>query len=348
MSDNTEITLISAPRENVIAAYRDADLMDGILSAVEKSARSEAFDFTTAAGREAAKSLAYKVARSKTFLDGIGKDLTEEARKTTADVNARRKVITDRLDALRDEVKAGAVEWEAAEKARIDGLAERLKDFEIGREWFNASMAELLALHDGIAAIETGEDWQEFQAEAEIAKAAAIGKLAELIEAETAAEEARAQAAKERAELEELRAFKAEQERAKAEAEAAERRAAEEAQRAKLEAQRKEEAEAEAQRRADQAAEAARLKAEQDAAEAIRRAERAAEQAREDERRRIAAEQAEAAAAAEKRERNTRARNKAFSEIAQSLMDGGMEAEAAHKAADLLISGKVARVKVEF
>lgn len=253
MSENTEITLVSAPRENIIAAYRDADLMEKIISAVEEAARAEAFDVTTASGREAAKSLAYKVARSKTFIDAIGKDLTEEARRITADVNARRKVITDRLDALRDEVKADAVAWEQAENQRRAALMERMNPLRLFDLWSSLGSEALKQHHDKISATAIDESWQEFQAEAEIAKAAALAHIemeitrAEAVEAE-------------RRELEELRAFKAEQERIKAEAEAAERRAAEEAERAAREAKAAAEREAEAKRREAAAAEAAALR----------------------------------------------------------------------------------------
>lgn len=253
MSENTEITLVSVPRENIIAAYRDADLMEKIISAVEEAARAEAFDVTTASGREAAKSLAYKVARSKTFIDAIGKDLTEEARRITADVNARRKVITDRLDALRDEVKADAVAWEQDEAARRAALMDRLQKLKLDRVWEEMGSELLKREHDRISATVIDDSWQEFQAEAEIAKAAALAHIEMEI--------ARAEAAEaERRELEELRAFKAEQERIKSEAEAAERRAAEEAERAAREAKAAAEREAEAKRREAAAAEAAALR----------------------------------------------------------------------------------------
>lgn len=253
MSENTEITLVSAPRENIIAAYRDADLMEKIISAVEEAARAEAFDVTTASGREAAKSLAYKVARSKTFIDAIGKDLTEEARRITSDVNARRKVITDRLDALRDEVKADAVAWEQAENQRRAALMERMNPLRLFDLWSILGSEALKQHHAKITATAIDDSWQEFQAEAEIAKAAALAHIEMEI---TRAEAAEA----ERRELEELRAFKAEQERIKAEAEAAERRAAEEAERSAREAKAAAEREAEAKRREAAAAEAAALR----------------------------------------------------------------------------------------
>lgn len=329
MSENTEITLISAPRENIIAAYRDANLMEGIISAVEESVRAEIFDVTTLAGREAAKSLAYKVARSKTFIDAIGKDLTEEARRVTADVNARRKVITDRLDALRDEVKAGAAAWEQAETERKDALLSRMKVFQDQELWSLLASEPLKQQHDKISAIAIDDSWQEFQAEAEIAKAAALAHIEMEI---TRAEAAEA----ERRELEELRAFKAEQERIKAEAEEAKRREAAER-------------EAEDRRRKDEAERAereARAAAEREA-EAKRREAAAAEAAALRERQRIEQEQERERAEAEKLARNKKHRAAVKSDAVDFLarFTNIHDAEAAFEA---IAAGECLQLKVIF
>ena len=89
-----------------------------ILAQIEARAKAEIPDLSTAKGRAAIASLAHKVARSKTFLDDLGKDLVAEWKKQAADVDVLRKTIRDSLDALKVEVRAPLDQWEEAEKER--------------------------------------------------------------------------------------------------------------------------------------------------------------------------------------------------------------------------------------
>lgn len=77
-------------------------------------------DHTTEKGRNEIKALAYKVTRSKTALDGLGKTHVEELKKAAGVVDADRRIIRERLDALRDEVRKPVTDYEAAEEKRID------------------------------------------------------------------------------------------------------------------------------------------------------------------------------------------------------------------------------------
>ena len=94
--------------------------VEKIISDLENTVRATPRDMTTDAGREAIKSLAYKVARSKTALDDMGKEVVAEWKTKSGKVDAERKIIRDRLDALRDEVRGPLTAWEEAEKRRVD------------------------------------------------------------------------------------------------------------------------------------------------------------------------------------------------------------------------------------
>ena len=56
--------------------------VDSILERIFAEARSTPRDISTPAGRDAIKSLAYKVARSKTALDDMGKKLVARSEST--------------------------------------------------------------------------------------------------------------------------------------------------------------------------------------------------------------------------------------------------------------------------
>jgi flagellar motility protein MotE (MotC chaperone) len=62
--------------------------------------------------------MAHKVARSKTYIDNAGKDLVAELKALPKQIDESRRVVRERLDALKDEVRRPLTEWEA-EQERI-------------------------------------------------------------------------------------------------------------------------------------------------------------------------------------------------------------------------------------
>jgi len=71
----------------------------------------------TAKGRALYGSMAMKVSRLKTALDGMGKDLVDELKDKPKKVDAERKRIRDLLDQWRDDVKQPVVDWQAEQDA---------------------------------------------------------------------------------------------------------------------------------------------------------------------------------------------------------------------------------------
>lgn len=256
--------------------------VEKIICTVEAVVRATALDATTEEGRGAIKSLAYKIARSKTALDDMGKDFVAELKRATGVVDADRRTIRDRFDALRDEVRKPVDDWEAAESKRIDAhVAElaTLKDLcqfdtpEPTVEAIDARIAEATRLQ--------ARDWQEFAERGG-------DLLTRVLPTLTALRKTVVQRAEERAELERLR--KAEAERAEAARLQLEREGQEQLARAlqEREEQIAREAREAEQRRQEQAVEAAERR-EREAVEAAQRevqeSERRAREAEEDRRR---------------------------------------------------------------
>lgn len=266
----TENALLLPSVEEVAIAFQSKDALEAVIAKIEADCRAEHYTIATRDGRDRIKSQAYKISRSKTALDDVGKGLTEEARKLIDSTNALRKIATTRLDALKDEIRAPLTKWEAAEDARKQAIKDRITA-EFGARPLPASSAELRAIQDKAVAVELDESFDEFVAEAAKAKDAFLRNLAGKIQ-EAAREEER------EAELQRLRAAEAaraeeEAARRKSEAEAAAKRAADEA------LQRKRDDEARAAIDAERAA----LAAERDALKAevaAREAEKEAENAR--------------------------------------------------------------------
>jgi len=276
--------------------------VEGIISKLETDVRAIERDITTEAGREAVKSLAYKIARSKTALDDMGKELVAEIKKKSGAIDAERRIIRDRLDALKDEVRGPLTEWEAAE-------AERVKDHEAGlcviiesTRFVVPPTAEMIRQRFAEIAFYDCRDWQEFKERADAAYAEAKATLdameqaAEQREADAAELAALRKQAAERAEADRIAA----EEKAKAERQAAEQAAAAERERI----------------RADQQAKNDQAQAERAEADKIAAAARAVEQERE----RVARAKADEERATAKREANKKHVAKVHKEIGAALV----------------------------
>lgn len=117
--------MIPTERINVPDLFSNKKMVESLISAIGGKAREHTPDLSTDASRKAIASNAYRVAQSKTFLDGLGKDFVAARKAEIKNTDSLRKMIRDGLDALRDEVRKPLTDYENAEKERI----EREKEF---------------------------------------------------------------------------------------------------------------------------------------------------------------------------------------------------------------------------
>ncbi|HHN8383181.1 TPA: hypothetical protein ACRRW5_004378 [Klebsiella quasipneumoniae] len=273
MSEIMDLVVIE--KKNAMAVFTNNDQLDPLIEAIEKEARSLVPDVTTKKGRDAIASMAHKVARSKTYIDNAGKDLVAELKALPKQIDESRRVVRERLDALKDEVRRPLTEWEAEQ--------ERIK----AEEAMNALHAEALVMNENIdlqRAVQFEADHEmallmndafdreqaEKKAEAErqrIAREEEIKRLAEEKAKREAAEQAQREIdaaaarereailAKERAEREQREAAERAEREKQAAIEAERRKAQEEADRIRREAEQREQARlAEEKRKADEQA----------------------------------------------------------------------------------------------
>lgn len=267
MKANKELLPFKLEFHTPVSLFDDGQLPD-VVTEIEATARAQVFDIDTNQGRKDCASLAYKVARSKTYLDRMGKDHTTDLKARVRNVDNQRKVMRERLDALRDEIRKPLNDIEEAERAHEDAIVKRIEGMNLP---IPSSAAEIKGRIDTLERIEIDASFSKWIRQAENAKATAL----------SAARRALAEAEKAEAEEEQRRIAAA---RAQKEREA--KIAQEAAERATREAElRLEQEKAEAEKRR-QAAE----RAEQEAKERIADQERITR-----EREKLAAEQAEAA-----------------------------------------------------
>lgn len=337
MTDQSTALATLHEGEDVPALFAAKGGIEKLVAKIEKETRSIVQDYSTDKGRKAARTLASKVSRSKTFIDAAGKRLNEDRLEANKKVNAERNLAKDRLDALRDELKKPAEEFEAKEAARVQLHLLHMDRFNPGDLTSQNTTAELQAKIDLLEATEIDGNWEEYEAEARKQKGLALDKF----KADLVIAKAREAAA---AELEELRAEKEErQTKEREEREAKER-----------EDQERRETE---QRAADQRAATARAtqeaeeKAKREKAEAEERHQRdlQAAQTREAnaaqaERDRIANEEREKAEAEAARAADKKHRLKVRSEIVKGITD--LKPENYEEIVDAMIWGKIPHVKV--
>ncbi len=221
---------------NPVVIYKEGG-MEPLLRKIKERALSFVPDVSTAKGRKEIASIAHQIARSKTYLDNLGKQVKEEAQRVVKQVDAERKKMRDELDALKEEVRRPLTEYEEKEKERIRKLEARVEEIkhlatiqdEYGRTYGLEVLEENLKK---LKAIRIDESFEEYASMAAIEKDKGLTILEETIK-----EVKRIEA--ERAELERLRKEQEERERKEREkriAEEAARRAKEEAERKAKEA----------------------------------------------------------------------------------------------------------------
>ena len=286
MAKDTETALVVIEPATALAVFTEQSRVDPILATIKKIVAEFVPDTSTAKGRAEIASIAHKVARSKTYLDAVGKELVDHYKEVPKTIDANRKRIRDELDALKDEVRRPLTEWEEAEKARVAQLQARVDGFGAIAAAIAKDSSELMGWIEHVQNIEIDDTYQEMKADAAVAKDRALTMLRGRYEA-TVKHEA------EQAELARLReeAAKREQEDrdrriAEAAAEKAKRDAEEAAARERAEAERKAKEEREAAERRELELKLAAEKADRERLAAIERAVREKVAAVEAERRR--------------------------------------------------------------
>ncbi|WP_320729772.1 hypothetical protein [Enterobacter roggenkampii] len=322
MSEVTDLVVIE--KQNAMAVFTTKEQLDPIIEAIEKEARSLVPDVSTRKGRDAIASMAHKVARSKTYIDNAGKDLVAELKALPKQIDESRRIVRERLDALKDEVRRPLTEWEAEQ--------ERIK----AEEAMNALHAEALEMNEEFdrqraAQIEADHEMallmnDKFDRDREEQR-----RLAE--QAQREHEERIKQEAADKAKREA-------EERHKADLDAAARREAEEKARAELAERQRVEAEQRAARE-KQEAEARARREKEEAVAAERRRQEEAEAARLAEEQRKAEE--EARRAADKEHRRTINRR-----VIADLIAQGIPEEFAQKALLAIAGGKVQDAHIKY
>ncbi|WP_370622339.1 hypothetical protein NMD09_18435 [Citrobacter portucalensis] len=323
MSEVTDLVVIE--KSSAMAVFTNNEQLDPIIEKIEKEARSMVPDVSTKKGRDAIASMAHKVARSKTYIDNAGKDLVAELKALPKQIDESRRIVRERLDALKDEVRRPLTEWEAEQ--------ERIKAEEAAKIKAEEDRKRFESDHE-IALLMNEKHDREAKEKAEEAERQRLAHEEEL--KRQAAEQAKREAEEKAAA--ELAAAKKREEDAIAARAQAELLAKQERERAEQEAK-DAAAKAEAEKKA--AIEAEKRKA-QEEADRIKREAEAKEAARLAEEKRIADEKA-------KREADVKHRKAVGTEIVNALTaNTSISRDQAIEVLKALMDGLVPRTQINY
>lgn len=354
---NAPTALIPLVEANPSLVLIEPKKFDRFYDEMKRETDAHVPDLTTAKGRKDIASLAFRVAKTKTAIEEAGKLLKADALAKINTIDAARRTIRDRLDALRDEVRAPLTEWEKKEAGRVaacdrffdDVKAAQVIGLDDTAETVSARAADLAEL----AIVE--ERFAELHSVALVTRDNAVAALHVARDRFLKEEAGRAELERLRAEAAEREAKEREAAEAKVAAEAAER------QRAETEAREKaaeEAAKARVAAAAKAAEDAARLAAEAKANEervaqqsahdealaAEKRRFDEAEAARKSEADRLAAEKAEA----ERRAADVAHRSKIMGAAKQAIMGHGVGESTAKAVVLAIAAGDVPNVSIRF
>jgi len=300
--------------------------IDPILERIKTECRAIPVDISRESGRKACASLAYKIARTKGFIEDRHKELVGKEKRRLAEIDAEWKHIREELDALKVEVRKPLTDWEQAEEDRVFAHEQHITRLEDAvRLKVDASTAEIAVR---IAQLEADDisNMEEFDNRAVLAKAQSLQTLREW-HARSVQRDA------EKAELDRLRIEKESRDR-----EERERKIADDARKA---------AEDKAARQVQEAKDAA-ARAQQVADEALANAEREKEAAVQRERERVSNERRANEAEEAKREANRQHVAKINREVLAAFVAGGVPERSAKLAIQLIAKGQVPNVTIKY
>lgn len=355
MSDTNEL-IVLPPKETALQVYSSPQGLDPYLAKIKEELDAFVPDVSTKKGREAIASIAYKVAKGKTALDNIGKDLVAELKDVPKKIDAERKRMRDLMDQWKEEIRKPLTDWEEAEEARQARHKAGIEWFHLrAKEYHDLDLQELRASLAEVDGKPVDQAWEEFEAEAHRAKAKTVEALQTAISAREKHETEQAELAKLRAEASAREQKDREERIAREAAELAQREAEAKAQ-AEREAAIKREAEAAAAaERRELELKLAAERAEREKAEAVQReqqakadAERQAAEAVAAEQRRVAAQAAADAKEAERRERDKAHKTAVNRAALDAFVQGGMTEECAKLAVTLIAKKAIPAVSITY
>lgn len=164
----------------IVQAFSQTEGTKSLFEKIATEARSVIFDMSVKKERDALKSFAYNLSRTKTTVDNYGKELVSEIKKKSGVIDADRKFWRDNMELLQDEIRKPLTDFENAEKERINNHNAFVMSFVVLSAPQAYENKDSLYIKDMILNVENtaiNDSLEEFKDEAELAKFKALEVL---------------------------------------------------------------------------------------------------------------------------------------------------------------------------
>jgi len=159
--------LINIDKINMAKIFT-VDGMEPIIEEIKNKVAEFEPDLSTATSRKEIASMAAKVSRCKTILDGVGKSLVADIKSKAKVVDDARKSMRDQLDVLRDDTRAPLNKWEEEDADRVDDIKSRIQAIKnLITTSIERDSKSLTRVIDLVETIDIGDQFCEFQKEAQ-------------------------------------------------------------------------------------------------------------------------------------------------------------------------------------
>jgi len=342
--------LVTIEKANAMAVFTRPKGMDPFLEKIRDEIDNFVPDLSTPIGRKAIASISHNVARSKTYLDGVGKDLVAELKLKPKLIDAERKRVREILDKWKDEVRKPLTDWETAESERVRNH-NRNVDFvdRLQTSYVDGMESHLIqGLLDKLSAISVDDTWEEFKEEGQTAYAHAQTFLNNKLTNRLVYEKEQEELAKLRKEKEMREAKDREERIAKAAADNERIEAEKKAVRAKEMSELREKELQLSYESAQREKKEVEVRAERNRIEALERAEKEKQEAIENERQRIEAEEKRKAGLEQQKQADLEHRKAVNNEVLALMVKHDIEEPVAVKIITLAAQGKLGQLVVRY
>ncbi len=170
---DTDYSVLVVEKKDLQAFFLDHEKLDTLYGHVEKMARALVADPLTKEGASQIKSCARQIASVKKRIDDIGKDVVADLKKLPGQIDANRKSLRERLEALQDDIRRPVTEIEERKKAIEDIKGTH---FNCANMDSAALVQKIKTMEEEMGALKT-EVWKESYDDAVAAYKSEIGAL---------------------------------------------------------------------------------------------------------------------------------------------------------------------------
>ena len=156
--------LVTINRATALEVFSDAEQepVKALLTELKELIESEKpTDISTNEGRKAVAAYAYRIAQTKTYLEGIGAELAKDAKELPKKIDANRKLLKDTLDEWRDEVRAPLTAYEAEQEAHKQAILNAIDALNPVDNWQSLTAAEAELLYNALNEVELDANFYE-------------------------------------------------------------------------------------------------------------------------------------------------------------------------------------------